>query len=261
MNKSIKVIASALCVALSLTGCASSTAPADDPIAAMAKVNNYQGMIAYYKAALQQQPDDPELLQKLAQVYYHAGDIESAAFYVEHLQSQVAPTPALSVLAGNIDDARGNLTGALSAYEQAATLGDTSATLNMSQGIVLGKLGRFQQAEDQFNQARLKGFDDIAIKNNLAVLYLAQGQFQHVVDMLIPVYTGADFKAKDNQTLAVNLAIALIKQGDEQQAYNVLKDMYTDDQLRVLFQQVKAMTVTSERPVLPDSQGAQHERP
>ncbi|GHA63736.1 tetratricopeptide repeat protein [Photobacterium aphoticum] len=258
MNKS--TLLSAIVLACALTGCATSGNTANS-VAEMAKVNNYPGMIAYYKAALQQQPGDAAIMQKLADVYYQSGDLESAGFYVDHLQAQGEATPALLVLAGHIDDAKGDFTGALSAFEQAAKQGDNSAALNISQGIVLGKLGRFADAEDQFNQARLKGFDDIAIKNNLAVLYLAQGQFQRVVEMLMPVYTQADFNVKDHQTLAVNLAIALIKLGDDKQAYGILKGMYNDEQLAVLFRQVKNMTVLPAQQTVLPAQGDHHDAP
>ncbi|MGF1724413.1 tetratricopeptide repeat protein [Photobacterium nomapromontoriensis] len=220
-----------------LSGCAQQFKTDNDPIAEMARVNNYQGMIFFYKEVLKMRPDDPGTLQKLAEVYYKSGDFESASFYVDHLQSKVKPNKALLALSGKIYDGRGDHHKALSAFEESESLGNTSAELHVNKGVTLSKLGHYQKAESQFNHARLKGYDDIVIKNNLAVIFLIQGQYQKVVDLLLPVYD----KAINNQALRVNLAIALIKIGNEKQATETLKGIYTERQLNVLLHQVRNM--------------------
>lgn len=230
-------------LALLLSGCAGQPQQTTDTLAEMKKVDNFQGMIAYYKKALKKQPDDPATLQQLADVYYQAGDLESAAFYVEYLQQLAGRShhteadQALYYLAGKIYDDQGKYQAALDAFAQSAQRGNQSAELHIRQGIVYSKLGQYQQAEAAFNAARLQGYDDIAIKNNLAVLSLAQGKYQAVVDLLFPIYQ----QAPDNQTLKVNLALALIKVGNEKQAYEALKDLYTDAQLKVLFRQLETV--------------------
>ncbi|MGF1726084.1 tetratricopeptide repeat protein [Photobacterium nomapromontoriensis] len=209
----------------------------DIAIAEMEKAGNTQGMIAYYKSELQTDSDNPSLYQKIAQLYYSNHDLESAEFYANHSQKIAEPDQHLFLLMGKIYDDSGKYTDALEAFDQSELQGNSSAELYISRGIVLSKLGQYLQAEEQFNTARLNGYNDIAVKNNLAVLYLLQRRYAEAADILLPLLP----YAKDNQRLKVNLSIALIKVGDKERAYHTLKDLYNDEQLRVLFQLVKDM--------------------
>ncbi len=81
-----------------LAGCQSTSSQqsqAQDDVTNMEKVKNYDGLISHYKSMLEQGSQDPQVKEKLAWAYFHKGDIESANFYVQHLQKEGVETPSL----------------------------------------------------------------------------------------------------------------------------------------------------------------------
>ncbi len=67
----------------------------------------------------------------------------------------------------------------------------------------------------------------MAVKNNLAVVYLAQRQYDDVISLLVPVYQ----ENPSNQKVRANLAIALFKVGDVYQARDLLEGTFTNAQV------------------------------
>lgn len=203
----------------------------------MEKAGNVTGMIASYKEQLQSQPDNYHLLKMLAELYYKADDLESSMFYANHYDSIVKEDKDILYLKGRIHDDLGDYSTSITFFEQAEALGERTPEFYIRYGIVLSKFGNYSEAEKQFNIARLRGDDDITIKNNLAVLYLMQAKYQDAVEILLPLLS----QARDNNKVKINLSIALIKQGQDKQAYDILKPLYSDEQLRVLFRMIKEM--------------------
>ena len=116
IGKRICLIGLALSV---LAGCQSAPSQQDlqlADVASMEKVNNYDGLISYYKAELAQGSEDPELKEKLAWAYFHKGDIESADFYVQHLQKEGFENPNLYQLEGQVFNIEVNCVDILSIY-------------------------------------------------------------------------------------------------------------------------------------------------
>ncbi|CAH0529500.1 tetratricopeptide repeat protein [Vibrio hippocampi] len=205
-----------------------------DIVNSMQRVDNYDGLILHYKEQLQRNNNDQTAALKLAQTYLEKGDTESAKFYADHLLSQGVKNWQLMQLRGEIYDKEANYAKAVTLYQQSIAMGNQSSDVHVLLGIAHSKLDQFSQAEAQFNQARLKGHSDMVIKNNLAVIYLAQGEYQRVTDLLMPVY-------KDNPTnraVKANLAIALFKQGLVQQARELLNQDYSDSQVAAISQRL-----------------------
>lgn len=229
-----KWIVSALMIPL-LFGCATSTQPTSkDMVASMERVDNHDGLIQHYKGHLQSDPEDVTVTQALAQVYYDKGDVESAKFYTDHLLNKGIKNWQLLQLRGQIHSDQGENGLAIQRYTQSLDVGNKTSAIHVMLGIAYCKQDRFTDAELEFNKARLQGHNDVTIKNNLAVIYLAQGRYQRVAEMLTPVFR----ENPSNQVVKANLAIALFKLGDFDQARELVNDDFTNSQMIAISRQL-----------------------
>ncbi|GAL21086.1 Flp pilus assembly protein TadD [Vibrio maritimus] len=140
----------------------------------MERVDNHDGLIQHYKGHLQGDPEDVSVTQALAQVYFDKGDVESAKFYADHLLNKGVKNAQLYQLRGQIHDKQGESELAVKRYTQSVDVGNRTSSIHVMLGVAFCKQDRFSEAEAEFNKARLKGHNDVTIKNNLAVIYLAQ---------------------------------------------------------------------------------------
>ncbi|MCW8344686.1 tetratricopeptide repeat protein [Vibrio sp. ZSDZ65] len=218
-----------------LVGCETTNQPPSEQsiIAGMEKVNNYDGLIALYKSKLVGGIEDDNAVEQLAYVYFEKGDVESSRFYTQYLIGKGLKNKSLLQLKGQIEAENGHLEEAIDAYNQSISLGNTSGKIRVLLGVAYSKSDQFSKAKAQFNLARLRGYDDIVIKNNLAVVYLAEQRFDLVIETLAPVLK----EHPTNQTVKANLAIALLKSGKSEQAKALLRDQYNAGELLTITQQ------------------------
>ncbi|MGX9520399.1 tetratricopeptide repeat protein [Vibrio mediterranei] len=222
-------------VTIFLFGCVSSSTPSNqDIVNSMERVDNHDGLIQHYKGHLQNKPEDNQITQELAKVYFDKGDIESAQFYTDHLLNDGVQNWQLAQLRGQIHDKMGENSYAETRYKQSLKLGNTSSDIHVLLGITYSKQDKFNQAEQEFNTARLKGHNDLIIKNNLAVVYLAKGDYFRVTQLLTPVFK----ENPSNQVVKANLAIAFFKLGRIDQARELLNDEYSDSQVSKISRQL-----------------------
>ncbi|WP_045403256.1 tetratricopeptide repeat protein [Vibrio campbellii] len=213
-----------------LAGCQSTSSQqsqAQDDVTNMEKVKNYDGLISHYKSMLEQGSQDPQVKEKLAWAYFHKGDIESANFYVQHLQKEGVETPSLYQLAGQVFDAKNDTTSAISAYLSSIKSGNSSGQVHVLLAVSYTKAGQYDAAYQELNIARLRGYDDVVIKNNIAMIHMANGEYEQAIAMLTPVL-------KDNpanKVVKANLAIALIKTQQVDAARKLLKGDFSDQEI------------------------------
>ncbi|AYO11542.1 anaphase-promoting protein [Vibrio campbellii] len=213
-----------------LAGCQSTSSQqsqAQDDVTNMEKVKNYDGLISHYKSMLEQGSQDPQVKEKLAWAYFHKGDIESANFYVQHLQKEGVETPSLYQLAGQVFDAKNDTTSAISAYLSSIKSGNSSGQVHVLLAVSYTKAGQYDAAYQELNNARLRGYDDVVIKNNIAMIHMANGEYEQAIAMLTPVL-------KDNpanKVVKANLAIALIKTQQVDAARKLLKGDFSDQEI------------------------------
>ncbi|MFM2614702.1 tetratricopeptide repeat protein [Vibrio campbellii] len=213
-----------------LAGCQSTSSQqsqAQDDVTNMEKVKNYDGLISHYKSMLEQGSQDPQVKEKLAWAYFHKGDIESANFYVQHLQKEGVETPSLYQLAGQVLDAKNDTTSAISAYLSSIKSGNSSGQVHVLLAVSYTKAGQYDAAYQELNNARLRGYDDVVIKNNIAMIHMANGEYEQAIAMLTPVL-------KDNpanKVVKANLAIALIKTQQVDAARKLLKGDFSDQEI------------------------------
>ncbi|OQQ05921.1 anaphase-promoting protein [Vibrio campbellii] len=213
-----------------LAGCQSTSSQqsqVQDDVTNMEKVKNYDGLISHYKSMLEQGSQDPQVKEKLAWAYFHKGDIESANFYVQHLQKEGVETPSLYQLAGQVLDAKNDTTSAISAYLSSIKSGNSSGQVHVLLAVSYTKAGQYDAAYQELNNARLRGYDDVVIKNNIAMIHMANGEYEQAIAMLTPVL-------KDNpanKVVKANLAIALIKTQQVDAARKLLKGDFSDQEI------------------------------
>ncbi|WP_394241587.1 tetratricopeptide repeat protein [Vibrio astriarenae] len=227
-----------LLVTLSLMGCQSTSSAVQSEqelIASMEKVDNFDGLITHYKSQLETGIATNETIEKLSWAYFDKGDLESSSFYVEHLVEQGASSPRLLQLKGQIAESQDQIDIAIESYLHSIEVGNRSSQIYVLLGVAYSKAGDFKASRQQFNQARLLGADDVTIKNNLAMLYLAQHDYQRVIETLVPVVR--DYP--NNVKVRANLAIALLKSNQLDAARKVLDVDYTDREIMSIYQQLK----------------------
>ncbi|MEZ9062773.1 MULTISPECIES: tetratricopeptide repeat protein [unclassified Vibrio] len=215
-----------------LSGCVSnSPQPGSEgyaDIESLKKIGNYEGLVDAYKYELSQTPNDFKIMQSLALAYFELGDVESSRFYSDYLISQGVVNQDLLQLRGEIyhHDGLDNL--AVDSFRKSVEIGNESSDVQMMMGISYCMLGRYPHAENAFNRARMKGYDDIAVKNNLAMVKFAENKYSEVVRILSPVYN----RNPANKKVRANLAIAFIKLGDMRSAEKLLGEEYSQRELQ-----------------------------
>ncbi|UTZ29201.1 tetratricopeptide repeat protein [Vibrio campbellii] len=213
-----------------LAGCQSTSSQqsqTQDDVTNMEKVKNYDGLISHYKSMLKQGSQDTKIKEKLAWAYFHKGDIESANFYVRHLQKEGVETSSLYQLAGQVFDAKNDTTSAISAYLSSIKSGNSSGQVHVLLAVSYTKAGQYDAAYQELNNARLRGYDDVVIKNNIAMIHMANREYEQAIAMLTPVL-------KDNpanKVIKANLAIALIKTQQVEAARKLLKGDFSDQEI------------------------------
>ena len=213
-----------------LAGCQSTPSQQSqlqDDVASMEKVKNYDGLISHYKSQLEQGSQDPEVKEKLAWAYFHKGDIESANFYVQHLQKEGIESSDLYQLEGQVFDAKNDTDSAVEAYLSSIKTGNESGQIHVLLGVSYAKLGKYEDAYQELNNARLRGYDDVAIKNNIAMIHMANGEYEQAIETLMPVLKDNP----ENKVVKANLAIALMKAQQMDAAKKLLKGDFSDQEL------------------------------
>lgn len=217
-----------------LAGCQSTPDSDITSLQNMQKLGNHQGVIKHYRQHLEMVPNDYHVMEALAHAYYQEGDIESTCFYTRYLIDHDYSNDKVAFLMGRVAADMGNDEEALSHYFDALELGNTGAQIHNLIGISYSKLEHFKKATTAFNQARLHGYDELTIKNNLAVVYLAQSDYHSVVTILAPLVD----KLPENKTVHANLALALSKLGRYEDARTLLQTDYSDEDIHNILYQV-----------------------
>ena len=228
-----------------LAGCQSAPEQQDQQlgdVTSMEKVNNYDGLISYYKSQLEQGSEAPEVKEKLAWAYFHKGDIESADFYVQHLQKEGFENPNLYQLEGQVFDAKNDIESAIFAYLASIDAGNRTGQIHVLLGVSYTKVGKYDEAQKELNQARLRGYDDVVVKNNIAMIQMANGEYQQAIQTLAPVLK----EDPANKTVKANLAIALMKTQQIDSAKKLLKGDFSAEEIQSIAAELTQLGVNDE---------------
>lgn len=195
-------------LSLLLSACATTGQDEQQTVDQLTISKNYAGLVEVYKAKVVANDQDWDAQQKLAEAYLKNGDVESADFYIQRvINLSSEPNGSAYFLKGKIKAKNFDFEGALEYYAQALALGSNDAELYMQRGIALAQTKSYETALNSFNLARLRGFNETAVKNNIAMVYIYQGDFQSAVDILLPVYE----QDTANSKVSSNLKLSLMK--------------------------------------------------
>ncbi|MFA0569601.1 tetratricopeptide repeat protein [Vibrio gallaecicus] len=230
-------------VVLSLiNGCTSVGTPQPEPYKATAsnresmliQSSNHNQLIELYKQQLQV-AEDAETRIKLANVYLISDDFDSAIFVLESIDDLETNTSALKIKAKAKYQLR-KISSSLALTKKALELQPKDGELHNLLGILYSELGDFNAAEASLNQARRYFYNDIAVKNNLATVYMLQGHYDKAVNLLTPLYQNKP----EDEMVRSNLVIALVKSGDSYQAKAILKQHYKRKDLDSVLKAIEA---------------------
>ncbi|SHO56529.1 tetratricopeptide repeat protein [Vibrio quintilis] len=250
------------CVAL-MAGCASNEKPAINSLPAdlhrqekiLVAAKNYKALIDFYQSRLRQ-GDSAVYREKLAKTYLDSHDPESALFTLRPLfgQEQAAqqndphydfgrPFDNISAPArliagsacldlGRTDRAKKLLMSVLhEAVDDAQPPPERGETANLL-GIIYAREGNYTQARQMFVLARRYFYDDVAVKNNLALVDMLEGKDEQALQRLMTI---TESEQNDPQ-LRANLLLAMAKNGRLDYLRTHLRPSLTDSQIRMIYQ-------------------------
>ncbi|PKF48987.1 hypothetical protein [Enterovibrio nigricans] len=172
------------------------------------QTGNYAALIKRYKEQVNTEPS-PERRFKLANAIYLSGDPESAQFQLALIPLHALKDADLDMLRANVLFDLDKLNAAEQHVNAALRINDEYAEAYNLKGMLLAQRGELKQAKSAFEHARLNGFDDDVVKNNLAMIAMLQGDFGLAADILLPLVRNG----RADSTVEANLLLALAKAG------------------------------------------------
>lgn len=228
-------------VVLLLCGCVTSTTQTQQELADNASfksreelllsTNNTGKLIEFYKESLRKQ-ESSDIRIKLVSAYVDAKDYDSAAFHVEQIIPDSAQQTKVLFLRAKIDFSKGKVESAYRHAVKALQLEPRMAEAENLLGLIWAGKGDYQKSRYYFLQARKHFYDDITIKNNLAVLDLIEGNYQEAVGRLYSIYE----KGNEDAEVLSNLVLGYAKLGMYKPLEEVLKTKgYTTNQAQQIY--------------------------
>ncbi|MTI15563.1 tetratricopeptide repeat protein [Sansalvadorimonas verongulae] len=200
-------------------------APANEAL--LKAADNHAGLIKLYKTRLTQAttPEENKTCRlQLGETYLATGDPESTLFILEPLLTEAQRDAGVWLLKSRADLAMGQPDNALDDIDKAlffvAPNSQEHATMLNQQGLAYASLGQYNKARASINQARAAMFDDLVIKNNLAMLDILEQKYEAAINRLMPLYTSG----QADERIKANLTIALVRAG----LYNEFKMVYSE---------------------------------
>jgi tetratricopeptide (TPR) repeat protein len=128
------------------------------------------------------EPDWSPPHQLLAEIHYSAGEWDKAASQLEWLADHGVDNSRTALIAAGLQLARRDLKSALENLQFARRLEPALAGVNTLLGIVLMRLGRWDEAEDAFHEATEQNPNDARARDGLAAVSLQHGEYEEAAD-------------------------------------------------------------------------------
>lgn len=213
---------------MALSGCAtgpSANSEFSSKESLLIQTNNYPQLVNLYKEELRTQ-ESKALRIKLSDAYLKAGDAESALFYIAPItQSSEVLVSALMIQAHSQYEL-GDLARAVETIKRLESAGKLTAEGENLAGVIYAGQGQYSLAKHYFNLSREHLFDDIKVKNNLAVIDMVENDYKKAVQRLLPIYLN---EQADDQVIA-NLTLAMAKLGNFEYVKSILGSSYTHEE-------------------------------
>ena len=233
-----------------LCGCAAK--PAFDNFQSKEKLllqtGNYKKLVPLYKNRLAENGADAIRL-KLAEAYLKSGDPESAIFISSPLlAAKKTDNMPLYLLQAYSYYELDEIDKALRSAEIAKLIEKNNPRIENLLGMIYAASENYAKARFYFNQARGHLYDDIKIKNNLAVLDMIEGKYQNAIQLLLPIYSSDN---ADPQVKA-NLLLAMAKTDAYENVQSILANEYSPKEISEMYQALKNIVpLTTNNELLP----------
>lgn len=217
----------------------------------LTKVNNYQGLIQFYREQLSKE-DTTEIRYKLCEVYNKVNDIPSSQSCLRELLNN-SPTDKSYLLAAKnyliLEDEDSALFMVTKALEKEPNNGEAYNV----RGEIFARKGRYDDARIDFEKARSLFVAEELVNNNLAMLAILEQDYSTAYSYLMPLYS----RGYNSPEIVHNLIFVLIKKGDYITADSLMRQNSLDDSSGALISRLADI-----KPVLNSStkQGILNER-
>ncbi|MEZ8103528.1 hypothetical protein L4C39_09090 [Vibrio clamense] len=223
------------------------------------KTNNYDQLVLLYKEQLKIKENKATRV-KLADAYLNSGDAESALFIISPIALATDADVDVLLIQAHSEYELGSYDRALTTAERAHSISRNNADIENLLGVIYAGREDYVKAREYFNLARTHLYDDIKIKNNLAVLDIIEGQYKQAVQKLLPIYLNED---ADDQ-LKANLTLAMAKLGNFEYVKSILGSKYDDVEVFEHFSALKGIERIKDSDVIlqtqPISLGKENEK-
>ncbi|HGB4916470.1 TPA: hypothetical protein ACJGVM_003878 [Salmonella enterica subsp. enterica serovar Welikade] len=219
----VKLIIS-LCFVFLLAACSTNKGlNNDDKEYILTKVNNYQGLIQFYREQLSKK-DTTEVRFKLCEIYNKVNDIPSSQSCLRELLNN-SPTDKSYLLAAKnyliLEDEDSALVMVKKALEKEPNNGDAYNV----RGEIFARKGAYEEAKKDFEKARSLFVSEETVNNNLAMLAILEQDYSLAYSYLMPLYS----RGYNSPEIVHNLIFVLIKKGDYVTADSLIRQNSLDD--------------------------------
>ncbi|MEZ8818336.1 MULTISPECIES: hypothetical protein [unclassified Vibrio] len=198
------------------------------------ETNNYPKLIAYYKGQLKIKESDSTRI-KLAEAYANNVDYESSLFVITRVREKDSNVKAIVVECNALFEI-GNIRKAELCLLRANELDKNNPEIENQLGITYAYLGYIKKSKYYFERSREHFVDDVKIKNNLAMVSMLEGDFEHAASLLLPIY----IKGASNEKIETNLVFSLVKINQIDSAKKILASRYSEKESFQIINDIKS---------------------
>ncbi|EHI7576298.1 hypothetical protein J9T05_005059, partial [Salmonella enterica] len=194
----------------------------------LTKVNNYQGLIQFYREQLSKK-DTTEVRFKLCEIYNKVNDIPSSQSCLRELLNN-SPTDKSYLLAAKNYLILEDDDSALVMVNKALEKEPNSGSAYNVRGEILARKGAYYEAKKDFEKARSLFVAEDIVNNNLAMLAILEQDYSLAYSYLMPLYS----RGYNSPEIVHNLIFVLIKKGDYITADSLINQNSLDDRTGTL---------------------------
>lgn len=238
---------SALVISLLLVGCSSQTnLDNKEREFILTKVNNYKGLIAFYREQLSKN-DTPEVRLKLCEVYNKIEDYESSQNCLKELVSS-SPTDESLLLSAQNNSTLGHDEIALRQIDEAIKINPKMGEVYNLKGVILAHLGDLENAKTSFEKARNLFVAEDIVNNNLAMIAIVEKDYNLARSYLMPLYS----RGYNSPKIVHNLIFTLVKLNDYSTADMLIRQNNLEDSSQRLIADLDGIMTTIPERKSPD---------
>lgn len=222
-----------------LFGCVNSRSETDfseSKESILIETKNYKKLINYYKGQLRVKESN-SIRIKLAEAYANNDDYESSLFVITRIGEKESNVKAMAVECNalfELGEIRKSELCLLSVNE----LDRNNSKIENQLGIVYAYIGQVDKSKHYFELSREHFADDIQVKNNLAMIFMLEGDFEKATDLLFPIY----IKGESNDKVEANLIFSLVKTNKIDFAEKILASRYSEKESFQVINDIKKAT-------------------